>query len=208
MKVLYFITKSEQGGAQTHVAQLATYLTSRGHEVTIMSAPGGWLEQQAKKNNVKFYPNAFLGNTANPFRLLRSSSEFLKAVKEFQPDLVACHSTIAGLLGRFTLRNRIPTVFTAHGWAFTQGAPFYRRLFIKPLEKLAGLFCEKIICVSQNDLQLAQRLKIAPSNKLTVVYNGIDIPTLIPKKQSKDILDIFFDKVIKLSFLRPSANNG
>jgi glycosyltransferase involved in cell wall biosynthesis len=172
--IFYFITKSEQGGAQTHVAQLARYFFKQGHQIAIMSAPGGWLEEETKRSGATFYPNPSLGNTANPFRLWNASRALLKAVNDFQPDLVACHSTISGLIGRFTLCNRIPTVFTAHGWSFTQGAKTYRRILSPCLERIAAHFCKKIICVSENDKQLALDYKVAPNEKIIMIHNGVE----------------------------------
>ncbi|MGR5906305.1 glycosyltransferase [Bacillus paranthracis] len=41
-----------------------------------------------------------------------------------QPDVLAVHSSKAGLLGRLAGWSLgIPTIFTAHGWAFTEGVP-------------------------------------------------------------------------------------
>ncbi|MBI4435269.1 glycosyltransferase family 4 protein [Candidatus Uhrbacteria bacterium] len=174
MRVLMFITKSEQGGAQTHVAQLTRWLVEHGNEVAVMSPSGGWLAQEVERLGGRFVPNEDLGNTASPLRLWKSCRTFLRAVASFEPDIVACHSTMAGLIGRLSLRGRIPTIFTAHGWGFTQGAPLPRRLLLPVLERLAGRFCRRIICVSRNDLELARSHHIAPDDKLVQIYNGIE----------------------------------
>lgn len=173
MKIFFFITKSEAGGAQTHVAQLTQFFVSHGDEIAIMSAPGGWLEKQASQLGARFFPNPSLSNSPHPLRLLKAAAVFSHAVKRFQPDLVACHSTMAGLIGRLSLRGEIPTVFTAHGWGFTQGAPWPRRLVLPVLERLAGRYSQKIICVSRNDLELAHKFHIVPEDKLALIYNGV-----------------------------------
>ncbi|MBI5793658.1 glycosyltransferase family 4 protein [Candidatus Uhrbacteria bacterium] len=179
MKLFFFITKSEAGGAQTHVAQLTKFFVARGDEVAIMSAPDGWLEQEALRLGAHFFPNPHLSNSLNPWRFLQAAKTLTNAVHDFQPDLIACHSTVAGLLGRFVIRNRIPTVFTAHGWGFQPGAPRPRRVLLPILERLAARFCVKIICVSQNDLALARAHHIAPPEKLTQIYNGVEMPDLL-----------------------------
>lgn len=174
MRILFFITKSEAGGAQTHVAQLSRYLIEHGHQVGVMSAPGGWLETETQRLGAKFFPNKAMGNTAHPLRLCLAAHTLLKTAQHFHPDLLACHSTIAGLIGRFTIRNRVPTVFTAHGWSFTQGAKLSRRLFLPVLERWAARNCQRIICVSSNDLALAKKYKIAPDEKLVMIHNGVE----------------------------------
>lgn len=192
MKVFYFITKSEQGGAQTHVAQLTEYLLSHGHQVAVMSAPGGWLEEEVKHLGGRFFPNKFLDNTMNPVMLWRAGRQFLKIVGDVKPDIVACHSTIAGLVGRFALRGRVPTVFTAHGWGFTQGTSLLRRTLLIPLEKIAGLFAVRIICVSQNDVDLARRLAVVPKEKIVKIHNGVALPTGERPDHDKKNLEIVF----------------
>lgn len=195
MHILFLITKSEVGGAQTHVAQLAQFLIAQRHGVAIMSAPGGWLEKEAKKLGARFFPNPFLVNSANPLRLVKAGRCLIQAVRDFQPDILACHSTAAGLLGRFTIRNRIPTLFTAHGWGFTQGAPILRRVILPILERFAARFSSKIICVSQNDLRLAQRHHIAPKEKLVQIYNGVEIPHPITKQLSNRVCIFFIGRL-------------
>jgi len=185
MKILYLITKSEAGGAQTHVYQLGKYFIEKGDQVAIMSYPGGWLEQETKNTEIKFYPNKYFSNIPNPFTIFKAMKEIKKAVKDFNPDLIACHSTAAGFLGRLAVRNKIPTIFTAHGWAFTKGTPFLRRNVAILIEKLAGRFCSKIICVSNFDKSLVLKYKIVPINKIEVVHNGVNIQDIQDSQNSK-----------------------
>ncbi len=195
MKILYIITKSEAGGAQTHIWQLGKYFIGRGYKIGVMSYPGGWLEKEVKKLGAKFYPNYFLSNSINPIRDFRAIKEIKKTVEDFKPDLISCHSTKAGFLGRLAIRNKIPTIFTAHGWAFTEGVPFLRRYLAILAEKIAGKFCSKIICVSDFDKKLALKYKIASPDKLTVIHNGVEISqddTDIKQKDVEGIIKIVF----------------
>lgn len=212
MRVFFFITKSEQGGAQTHVAQMARWLVEHGHEVAVMSQPGGgtpseascpskpwrsgmakegWLQEETLRLGGTFIPNDSIVNTICLCRLWKGARDFEKAVFAFNPDLVACHSTMAGLMGRLSLRGRIPTTFTAHGWGFTQGAPRLRQWILPIFERLAGRYAKKIICVSRNDLELARSRRIVPNDKLALVYNGVEtfdnaeIASAVPRNDEK-----------------------
>ena len=175
MKILYLVTKSEAGGAQTHIYQLSKYFIEKGNKVAVMSYPGGWLEEEARKLGIKFYSNKYLSNVPDPIRILKAMKEIRKVVKDFKPDLVGCHSTAAGFLGRLAIRNKIPTTFTAHGWAFTEGAPFLRKCLVILIEKIAGRFCSKIICVSDSDRNLALKYKIVSKEKVITIHNGVEI---------------------------------
>ncbi len=186
MRIFYLITKSEIGGAQTHVYQLSKHFIGTGDEIAVMAYPGGWLELEVEKMGGKFYPNRYLSNSPNPIKALKAIREIKRTVNDFNPDLIGCHSTAAGFLGRIAIRNKIPTVFTAHGWAFTEGASFLRKYFVILTEKIAGKFCSKIICVSEFDRSLALKYQIASSDKIIVVYNGVEIQ---PVKIDSDCQD-------------------
>lgn len=172
MKILYSITKSEIGGAQVHVMQLAKHMKDAGNAVAIVSYPGGWLENEATKLGVRFYPNPYFGNSFNPFRIKKSFTSIKKIISEFNPDIVHAHSSFAGIITRLAIKNRIPTIFTAHSWAFTDGASKFRK-FIAPIsERFVSKYTSKIICVSEFDRKLALRYNIAPDEKLVAIHNG------------------------------------
>ena len=175
MNILFLITKSEAGGAQTHIWHLSRHLISKGHEVAVMSSSGGWLEGEVKKLGVKFYQNIYLRNSYNIFLGFKAMKEIREAVDEFNPDLISCHSTATGFWGRLAIRNRVLTIFTVHGWGFTEGTPFFRKIILLLAEKIASCYCKKIICVSDFDRELALKYKIAPKEKLITVHNGVEI---------------------------------
>ena len=175
MRIFYLVTKSEIGGAQTHIWQLSRFMKKKGNEVGVMAFPGGWLQEKIEKLGAKFYPNYFLSNSINLIQDFKAIREIKKAVEDFKPDLISCHSTKAGFLGRLAIKNKIPTIFTAHGWAFTEGTPFLRKCLTILLEKIAGKFCSKIICVSDFDKDLALRYKITSLEKIVVIHNGVEI---------------------------------
>jgi len=196
MKILYLITKSEAGGAQTHIWQLSKYFVGRGYKIGVMSYPGGWLEEEVRKTGARFYPNYFLSNSINPIQNFRAVKEIKKAIDDFKPDLVSCHSTAAGFLGRLAIRNKILTIFTAHGWAFTEGVPFLRKYLAIFAEKIAARYCSKIICVSENDKQLALKYGIAKPDKLVVIHNGVEITQINADSKQKDT-----ERSIKIVFV-------
>jgi glycosyltransferase involved in cell wall biosynthesis len=173
MKILYTITKGEIGGAQVHVAQLLESMRRDGHDVALMTTPGGFLEEKARSLGVTFYSNIYFANSFNPFRLIRALREIKKAIRQFSPDIVHTHSSFAGILTRLSLKGRIPTIFTAHSWAFTDGASTFRKIIAPISERIVSKWTTKIICVSEYDRNVALRYAIAPREKLTIVYNGV-----------------------------------
>ena len=86
MRILYLITRSEEGGARTHVSQLCKYFNAKGDSVAVMSYPGGWLEKEVEKIGVQFYANHFFSNNLNPIKLISAVLKINNLVKEFKPD--------------------------------------------------------------------------------------------------------------------------
>jgi len=179
MKILYIITKSEAGGAQTHVSQLGQYFKTQGHEVAILSYPGGWLQDEAEKLGIEFFSNEYFSNSLNPAKVIKAFLKTKQIINEFNPNLVHCHSSAAGVYGRMAVRNKIRTLYTAHGWGFNLGVPFWQKYLAIIFEKLLSRYCVKIICVSQFVKDLALKYKIAPVAKLEVILNGME---LLPEK--------------------------
>jgi len=175
MKILYLITKSELGGAQVHVNDLCIGMKSLGYDVALMCPSGEWLDKEFIKSNDNFYINNYFDNTINIIKIIKACLLVSKAIKDFNPDIIACHSSMAGVLGRIvSIFHKTPkVVFTAHSWAFTEGSPFFRKILMIPVEKFLSIFTDKIICVSFFDKNIALQYKIVKENKIKVVYNGV-----------------------------------
>jgi glycosyltransferase involved in cell wall biosynthesis len=107
--------------------------------------------------------------------------QITRALKKTRPDILSCHSSKAGLLGRIAARLAgIPVIFTAHGWAFTEGVPEKERKFYRLVEKVAALFSSHIITVSEYDRDLALKSGIVSPEKITAIHTGMpDRPCLV-----------------------------
>lgn len=190
MKILYTITKSEIGGAQVHVAHLARSMKDRGHAVAISSYPGGWLEYEATKLGIRFYPNPYFGNSFNPIKILKSFFFVKKIVNEFSPEIVHCHSSFAGVITRLAVNLKLPIFFTAHSFAFTEGASLFRKILGIFTEKFMSKYTIKIICVSYYDRKLALKYKITKPEKLTVIHNGVVSSNFLSDKKENTIVTV------------------
>jgi glycosyltransferase involved in cell wall biosynthesis len=124
-------------------------------------------------------------NLIRPIRPLKDARAILeinRTLKAIGPDVVSCHSSKAGILGRIAARSMgIPVIFTAHGWAFTEGVPRAQRLAYKAIERACGPLCDHIITVCHHDRQLALSARIAPASRITTVHNGM--PLLPPVRR-------------------------
>lgn len=192
--ILYILTKADLGGVSKYLLEIVNNLPSDIIPYFIMSEPG-YFSNELKKLGLN--DNVYFVNMTNSIFDLKthinSNLETLKIIEKIKPDLIHCNSTTGGIVGRICgAITGIPVIFTAHGWAFTDGISKSKQIFYKLLETFLAIFTKKIICVSEYDRQLA--LKVMPlfKNKLVTIHNGIsDINEEYKKKDfSKNKLKI------------------
>jgi len=182
MRVFYFLTKSEQGGAQSVVYELLRAHKTRGDEAVVMAQGNGWLAAETRTLGFSYIENPFMRKTYNPRTLLRAARTYRSAVRSVLPDVVSVHSSFSGFIGRVFRIAGIPVVYTAHGWGFVYGK---RRKWLNKLgERYAARSTDALVCVSQSDKAIALRNGIIAERKIFVIHNGVDIDVLASKKIS------------------------
>ena len=162
MRIAFLITRADDiGGAQVHVRDLATQLRRDGHEAVVLAGSPGRLSAQLAERGVPFVEVPALQRPIHPLRDIRAVAELRGALRELAPDLVSSHSSKAGILGRLAGASlRIPTLFTAHGWAFAPGVPQPSRGLYRAVEAFMARFAAAIITVSDDDRLEATRARL------------------------------------------------
>lgn len=173
-RVLLAVTLSEWGGAQHIVYLLAKHLREQ-YDISVACAPGGELIAELQRDNIPVVEISSLRRNPHLWHDLRAFWQLFCLMKRERFDIVHTHSTKAGLIGRLSARwAGVPAIiFTAHGWAFTQGRSSWKRWALALVERWAALFTNKIICVSEHDRQLALAFKIARPEQLVLIRNGL-----------------------------------
>jgi len=178
MRILVIITRADTvGGAQVHVRDLCNALISNNHEVLVVTGPPGLYSTDLSKHHIPFQTCETFHKSIRPFQDWQSLRFFRKTIQRFRPDLISTHSSKAGILGRIAAKTtETPCVFTAHGWAFTEGVPQPTRKLYEIIERLVAPLANQIICVSDYDRHIALRIGMDPA-RLKTIHNGMpDIP--------------------------------
>ena len=193
-KILYIVTKSDLGGVSKYLLEIVRGLEEFIEPYFVMSTPGYFSDELIKlgyENNIFFVP---MTNSIFDLPLhIKSNLQTIKIIRKIKPDLIHCNSTTGGIVGRICgALMRVPVIFTAHGWAFTEGVPKAKRNFYKFLERFLAHFTRKIICVSDYDRKLALKVMPEAKDKLYTIHNGIsDIDDKYRKKNfSEDKLKL------------------
>lgn len=177
-KIAYIITLPNLGGAQSHLFEVIRNI--RFYEISPFLITGceGWLTDKVREFGVTVYIVPELVREISPQKDIKAIRRIGSILKKEKPFIVHCHSSKAGIIGRIAARLcSIPAIFTAHGWAFTDGVSSKKRRVYRWVENLTGYITKKIICVSEYDRQLGMRCLPAHKNKMVTIHNCIsDMP--------------------------------
>ena len=122
MKILQIVSSSRLSGAEKHVAVLSERLLRRGHEITALCPPGGWLPDQLRAAQVPVLEMPMHGLSTGPTAL-----RLRRFIREQNFDLLHAHLTCATYYGYLMgLVTNLPVATSVH---VRSRDLVYRRLF-------------------------------------------------------------------------------
>ena len=118
----------------------------------------------------------------------------VKCLRDIMPDIVHCHSSKAGIVGRMAAKRcGIHTiVYTPNAYAFeTPDIGNMKKSIYVLAEKYLSRYATTItINVSKGEMALARKYKLDKEGKFTLIYNGIPDIELPSKEESKKELGL------------------
>jgi glycosyltransferase involved in cell wall biosynthesis len=194
-RLLFVITKSNWGGAQSYVYALALRFRDEGADVavalggtgTARSKPG-LLAERLSDAGIRTIPLPSLARDVSPIHELRAFRELKRLIRAERPDILHLNSSKAGALGALAGRLAgVPRiVFTAHGWPHRERRGLLMGLFVRLSSWLTILLAHQVIAVSACDYRTAPVL--ASRKKITIVRNGIVPFPLSPRIAARQAL--------------------
>lgn len=148
-KVLFLITKSNWGGAQRYVYDLATGIDEGQFEAVVALGGQGELRDRLEQSGIRVISIESLQRDISLKQELAFARELLAIVRRERPYVLHVNSSKAGGVGTLIGRLcRVPNViFTAHGWAFNEDRPAWQKILIKILHYLTVLLSHRTIMV-------------------------------------------------------------
>lgn len=175
VKIAFVVTRSDTvGGAQVHIRDLGTSLREAGHEpVVLAGGEGPWFEQ-LRERHIPIIPLRHMARSISPVADIRAFFELRRKLKQLKPDVVSTHTAKGGVLGRIAAASlRLPVLFTAHGWTFTDGISRLQARVWRFAERLVGPLAGRIVTVSEFDRKLALRARITSPDRILTIHNGM-----------------------------------
>ncbi|MDD6213723.1 MAG: glycosyltransferase [Firmicutes bacterium] len=172
MNILMSLMQLDIGGAETHVVELAKELKRRGHNITVTSNGGAYVEE-LEKYGIKHY--AVPLQNKKPQNVMKAFSLLREIITNEKIDIVHSHARIPSfILGKLHKKMKFPFVTTAH-WIFN----------IKYGLKYITDWGQKTLAVSEDIKKyLIDNYKI-PESDITVTVNGIDVQKFSADTDSK-----------------------
>ncbi|HEV3245557.1 MAG TPA: glycosyltransferase, partial [Candidatus Paceibacterota bacterium] len=177
-KILYVITKSNWGGAQRYVYDLARSLPKETFDVVVAlggsggrRAAAGELADRLKEAGVRTIFIRSFARDVHAADELRALFELRRIFRCERPDVVHLNSSKAGALGALAARlaGVRKIVFTIHGLPEDEARAPLSRALIRLVTRFTFLLCTNIIANSKNNFE-----RIG-SRKKHLIYNGIDL---------------------------------
>lgn len=174
MRKCLLIFDAQDGGVPEHVMRLALGLPERGWAPWIAGPEWASIYEQLRRTRLPITRLPFQAGYSHPVDDACALHGLIHLMRSHQFDLVHAHSPKAGALGRLVAFGfGIPTIFTAHGFAFNpavRGRP--GRDVSLFLERILAPRTDAIICVSDAVRRLALERRLAPPTALHTVRNG------------------------------------
>jgi glycosyltransferase involved in cell wall biosynthesis len=196
IKVLYVITKSNFGGAQRYIYDLATSLPKDTFDVVVVyggtgvaGSDKGQLATLLEQAGIRSIFVPVLGRDVSLSNDWDALKELIAICTSERPDVLHLNSSKVGGLGALAGRIAgIPRIiFTAHGWPFWEKRSVAALFFIRIVSWVTVLLTHKTICVSEYDAQNISWM-LGIKQKIVVIQNGIPLFPLRARVQARNTL--------------------
>lgn len=183
MKKLMIISETIGGGLRKHLLLLLHHMDLSQFSKIILIYGNRYDEifeddiLWLKQKGIELIQIPSLVRSLNISDDVNAYEQISKIIKDEKPDIVHCHSSKAGIIGRLAAKiHCVPKIFyTPHGYSF-QADEFslLKRQLFTILERLASRMATTMtFTVSKGEKQLAIDKKIDYPSKFEVIYNGL-----------------------------------
>lgn len=191
-KILYIITKSNWGGAQKYVFDLATSLPRDKFSIYVASGGSGKLQEKLAAEHIESIKIRSLERDISILKDLKVIIEINKICKEKKLDIVHLNSSKIGLLGSIASRlSGVPKIiFTAHGWAFNEKRSFLYKNIMWLSSWITSLISTDIIVLSEKEKRQAQKFPFVSKKKIQLIRNGLKEINFLSQQEARQKLDL------------------
>ena len=181
-RIRVLLVLESQGGSRRHVVDLIDGLDPARFELALVYGTSRMDEQFVAdlprlRRRALMIPCDDLVRPVSPRHELAALRQVRRAIRRFQPDVVHCHSSKAGIIGRLAARlEHVPAVFyTPHAYSFQ--APEFagrkRRVFVGLERWFARHATTRTFNVSEGERRAALAEGLGDPDHFRTIVNGV-----------------------------------
>lgn len=202
-KILYFITRLDQGGAQASVLMTVKGINKQQFETYLAAGRGGRLDGKTKNDTKNLFFVSALRHDVKLKYVFHDAVAVLqmgRLLRKIKPDVVHTNAPKAGILGRIAARlfwRKAKVVHTFHGLGFAkEQGPKQFKVFVA-VEKFCAKLTDVLVFVSRKNAAEAKALGIGKNVRTEIIRAGVNFHPILPLK---------FDLQAKKQSLKIPAN--
>ncbi|MHA1541337.1 MAG: glycosyltransferase family 4 protein [Alphaproteobacteria bacterium] len=186
MKVALLLPSLNQGGVETSVLDLASYLQSQKNVTPIVISEGGKRLSFLKKEKIKHIK--FPAKTKNPIKMFFNVFRLTKILKKEKIDILHAHSRAPAWVGWFASKKTgVPFLTTFHGI-------YGHKSKLKKIYNSAMLKGEKVIAVSKFTAEHIKKNYPISKKKIITIPRWIDLEKFSKTKTNRKIIKSIMEK--------------
>lgn len=198
MKKVLLIAEAMLGGLRQHVFDIARGLDKEKFEIYLLysdnRADDKFFEEiEEVGKDVKLIKCNEMERSIG-LHDIKAYKKIEQCIREIKPDIVHCHSSKAGIVGRLAAKAcGVPIIlYTPNAYAFQSPECSFlkKEIYIFAERYLSRKACSMTINVSKGEMDKALEYKIDVPEKFALIYNGIPEISIPDKKELRERLGL------------------
>ena len=96
-------------------------------------------------------------------------------IKQWQPEVVYCHSSKGGGIGRLAAVGlRVKVIYNPHGWAFSMKGSKIKSWIYLMIERTLAHATDQFVMISNHEKMLAVQRHVGKAERMKVIFNGVE----------------------------------
>ena len=100
-------------------------------------------------------------------------------IRQWQPDVVYCHSSKGGGIGRLAAVGLgVKVMYNPHGWAFSMKGSRVKSWIYLMIERVLAYVTDQYVLISNYEKMLAVQRHVGKADRMKVIFNGVDTESI------------------------------
>lgn len=174
------------GGVDCYLRMLLAYMDRNRYEQILVCSSD--YDKSDYQDLVDKFIQVEMCNSLSLRQDAKAIFKLRKLIKDYCPDVIYCHSSKAGGIGRIAnMGTGIPLVYNPHGWAFNMKVGHLKSFIYLWIERLLSPLTTRYVMISSYEKMSAIQHRVVRADKMKVIFNGIDMDAVDKEEMSETV---------------------